>query len=111
MLPAGDLREDKETELVAFIDEILALRIMRGAHGIAGQLFLQDAGILALQRFRSGIAHVRVGLVAVQAAQEELFLVQIEAVGPEFRGAEPEGRADDIPLAPVVMQERCFAGV
>ena len=90
MLPAGDLREHEKSKLVAGVDEMPALRVVRGAHGIAAKLLLQYARVLDLQAFRRGIADVGIALVAVEAAKEGPFPVEIEAVRPEFRRAEAE---------------------
>ena len=90
VLPAGDFGEDQQTQAVALVDEVLALRIVRGAHGSALQLLLEDARVLALQMLGRGVADVGVVLVAVQAAQEELFAVEIEAVGLEDGRTEAE---------------------
>ena len=38
VLPAGDLREDEQTQLVAPVDEVRALRIVARAHGVEAEL-------------------------------------------------------------------------
>ena len=48
VLPAGDFGEHQQTAAVAFIQEILALGIVAGAHRIAAQFLFQNAGILPL---------------------------------------------------------------
>ena len=48
VLPAGNLGEHEQTELVACVDEVLALRVVRGAHRVAAKLLLEDARVLAL---------------------------------------------------------------
>ena len=40
MLPAGQLGEYEQSLAVALVDEIPALRIVRGAHGVAAELVL-----------------------------------------------------------------------
>ena len=73
VLPAGQLGKDKQSQLVTFVQKVLALRVMTGADGVAVQLVFQNAGIVALQALRRGVADVRVALVAVESAQERLF--------------------------------------
>ena len=75
VLPAGQLGKDKQSQLVTFVQKVLALRVMTGADGVAVQLVFQNAGIVALQTLRRGVADVRVALVAVESAQERLFPV------------------------------------
>ena len=88
MLPAGDLGEHQKTQPVALGQEVVALGIVGGAHGVAAQLLLQNPGILPLQGGRGGVAHVGVALVPVQTPQESLFAVEIEPVCTELGGAE-----------------------
>ena len=88
VLPARDLREHQQPQAVAFVDEILALGIVGGAHRHAGKLLLQDSRVLPLKPLRSGVAHIRPALVPVQPPQEGLLPVQVEAVGLKFGGAE-----------------------
>ena len=77
MLPAGQLREHQQAKPVALVDEILALRIVRGAHSIAAQLLLQYPRVLALKRFGRGVAHVRIALVPVQSPYFQLPSIQL----------------------------------
>ena len=93
MLPAGQLREHQQAKPVALVDEILALRIVRGAHSIAAQLLLQYPRVLALKRFGRGVAHVRIALVPVQAAHEHAAAVEIKAVRAKFDVTEAEFHA------------------
>ena len=65
MLPAGDLGEDHQPQLVAGVDKVPALGIVGGAHGVAVQLLLQNARVLKLQVRRGGVADVGVALMAV----------------------------------------------
>ena len=50
MLPAGDLRKYKQSQLVAGIEERVRLRIMRSPHRVHMQLVLQNMRVRALQR-------------------------------------------------------------
>ncbi len=40
VLPTGELRHHQQAELVALVQEVLRLRIVRGAHGVDTQLLL-----------------------------------------------------------------------
>ena len=90
VLPAGDLREDEQTQLVAPVDEVRALRIVARAHGVEAELVFQKLRVHALQALRRGVADVGPALVAVQAAQEELSPVEIKPVGVKLREPEAE---------------------
>ena len=90
MLPAGDLHEHQQAQAVALVDEILALGVVAGAHRIAVQLLLENAGILPLQGFGGCVADVGEALVPVQAPQEAFFPIEIKTVGPELGGTETE---------------------
>ena len=111
VLPAGDLREHQKPELVAGVDEVLTLRIVRRAHRVAAKLLLQDPRVLALKPLRRGIAHVRIRLMAIESAQKRAFAVQIEAVLPELRGAEAEARQNDVLFLHVGIVQGRFKGV
>ena len=88
VLPAGNFREHQQTQPIALVQEVVALGIVGGAHGVAGQLPLQNPGILPLEAFRSGVAHVGPALVSVQPPQEGAPAVQVKAVGLEFHHPE-----------------------
>ena len=88
VLPAGNFREHQQTQPVALVQEVVALGIVGGAHGVAGQLPLQNPGILPLEALRSGVAHVGPALMSVQPPQEGAPAVQVKAVGLEFHHPE-----------------------
>ena len=88
VLPARNFRKHQQSQPVAFVDKILALGIVGGTHRHAGKLLLQDPRVLPLEPLRNGVAHIRPALVPVQATQESLLSVQVEAVGLEFGGTE-----------------------
>jgi len=111
VLPAGQLREDQKPHFITGIQKMLALGIVAGAHGIAAQLLLQDAGILPLQALRGGIADIRVALMPVQTPQKGLFPVQIEAVRPENRRAEAETGLAHVQRLPLFIQQLRHAGI
>ena len=104
VLPAGDLGEDQDASAVAFVQEVVALGIMGGAHRVAAQLLLKDPGILPLEALGGGVAHVGVALMAVQTSEEGLLAVEVEAVGTEFDGPEAEFDAPGIQHLAVLLQ-------
>ena len=53
VLPAGDLREDQQSQPVTFVDKVLALGVMGGTHRHTAQFVLQNTGILSLKLFGS----------------------------------------------------------
>ena len=81
MLPAGDFLEHEQAELVAAVEEVLALRVVRGAHHVEVQFVLQDLGVLLLRGAAQGVAGIGEGLVAVEAAQLQRLAVELEALG------------------------------
>ncbi len=111
VLPAGNLGEDQQAQLVAGVDKMLTLRIMGGAHGVAGQLLLQDTRILKLQVRGGGVADVGIALVPVQAPQEALLPVEVEAVGLKFDGAEAHAVLHPVEKAALSVQQLRPAGV
>ena len=111
VLPAGQLGKYKQAQPVTFIKEILALRVMARAHGIAVQLVFQDAGVLPLQAFRRGAADVGVALVAVQPAQKGLFPVQVKAVRPERSRPKAEGGLTAVQHLPFGIEQLCYAAI
>ena len=90
VLPAGKLGEHEQPQLVARIDKVPALRIVRRAHRRAAELFLQYPRVLALERLGRGVAHVGIALVTVQAAEEHALAVEIKTAAAEFRRAKAE---------------------
>ena len=90
VLPAGKLGEHEQPQLVARIDKVPALRVVRRAHRRAAELFLQYPRVLALERLGRGVAHVGIALVTVQAAEEHTLAVEIKPAAAEFRRAKAE---------------------
>ena len=104
VLPAGDLGEDQDASAVALVQEMVALGIVGGADRVAAQLLLKDTGILPLKALGGGVAHVGIALMPVQTPHEGLLSVQVQAVGPEFHGAEAEFDAAGVQDAAVLLQ-------
>ena len=79
MLPAGYFLEDQQPDLVAAVQEMDRLRIMRRAHDVALEFVLDDQRITTLHACRHRLADEWVGLVAIEAAQFDMPTVQIES--------------------------------
>ncbi len=90
MLPAGDLRENEQAELIAAVDEGRVLRIMRGSHGVAAELVFEDIRVEALHARRHSVTDVWIALVAVEAAELDFFAVEVKAVRTESDIAEAD---------------------
>jgi len=69
VLPTGNLFEHEEANLIAAVEEVARLRVVRSAHNVAVELMAENVGILALHAGGHGLAHKGEGLVAVEAAQ------------------------------------------
>ena len=59
VLPAGDFLKHQQADLVAAVEEVRRLRVVRRAHDVALQLLLQDEGIAPLHARGHGAADVR----------------------------------------------------
>ena len=68
VLPARCLGEHQKAEPVALIKEILGLRIMGRADGIEPEMIFQNSSVIALYRFRHGIADIGIALMSIQTA-------------------------------------------
>ncbi len=110
VLPARQLRKHQQAQPVTFIDKMLALGIVRGAHRVALQLLLQNPGVLPLQALRGGIADIGIALVPVQAPEEGFLPVEIEAVRLEFRRPVAEAHFLPVQHRPA-LQQFCPQGV
>src|ERR1700761_1368124 len=80
VLPAGNLFQHQQSDLVATIEEVPRLRIVRGAHDIAVQFVTEDVGILTLHTPRHRLANEWKRLMAVQTMQLDHLSVQGKAV-------------------------------
>ena len=90
VLPAGNLFEDEQADLVAAIEEVARLRIVRGADDVAVEVLAQDVGILALHACGHRLTDEGKGLVAIEAAQLDDFAVEREALVGEDGFAEAD---------------------
>jgi hypothetical protein len=80
VLPAGNLLEHQQPDLVAGVQKMPRLRIVRGAHDVAPQVLPQNLCVLPLRATRHGLPNPRKGLVTVQPAQLHHLAVQLKAV-------------------------------
>ena len=90
MLPAGDLFEDHQADLVARVEEVARLRVVRGADDVALEVLAQDEGIAALHAAGHGLAYPWERLMAVEAAQFDDRAVERKALRREARLAEAD---------------------
>ena len=97
--PAGCLLPHHQPELVAGVEEVRGLRVVRAAHHVAVQLGFQDLGVPALQPGGGRHAPVREQLVPVQPEDRQPLAVEVKAVGLESRLPEA-GRDRHVMLVP-----------
>ena len=90
VLPAGNLFEHQQADLIAAIEEVARLRIVRGADDVAVQVVAQDVRVLALHAGGHGLADEGKGLMAIESAQLDDLAVEREAVIGERRFAEAD---------------------
>ncbi len=90
VLPAGNLFEHEQADLVAGVEEVARLRVVGGADDVAVEILAQDDGVLALHAGGHGLAYPWEGLMAVEAAQLDDLAVEREALGREARFAEAD---------------------
>ena len=88
ILPARNLCKDQQPQLIAPVQESMALRVVAGTHGVAAQFIFQDLCVQRLRAIRYRIAHIRPALMTVQAAQFDFLPIEIQAVCPEIHRAE-----------------------
>ncbi len=94
VLPAGNLFEHEQAELIAGIQEMPRLRIVRSADEVEFQFFFEDHSITMLRACGHSATHVRKCLVAIQPTQLDVFAVQHETFGCEARLAKADTGAE-----------------
>ena len=85
MLPSGNLFEHKKTKLIAGIEKMSRLRIVRRSHDIALEIVTQNLRIATLHPSRHRLADERKRLVAIESAQLDDLAVERETSGREVR--------------------------
>jgi hypothetical protein len=92
VLPAGYLFKHQQPKLVAGIEEMRRLRIVRCADDVALQFFFEDPRIAALNARRHGLADKRERLMPIEAAQLNIAPVQIKTLRRKARFTEANPR-------------------
>ena len=69
MLPARHFLKNQKPQFVATVEEVVGLRIVRGAHHVELEFALKDFRVALLRRLAQSIADIGEGLVAVEAAE------------------------------------------
>src|SRR5208282_5486317 len=90
VLPAGDLFEHQQSDLVASVEKRRRLRIMRCPDDVALELAPEDVGVAALDARGHGSSDKWKCLMAIEAPQFHMLPVQHESGGREPRGAETD---------------------
>ena len=90
MLPTRNLFEHEQADLVATIEEMSRLRVVRGADDIAMEVLAKDVGIFALYAARHCLTDEGKCLMAVESAEFDDLAIQRETVISEHRFAEPD---------------------
>ena len=93
VLPARNLFKHQQADLVAAVQKVGGLRVVRGAHQVALEHVFHDVGVFGLGALAHGVAHVGVALVAVEATDFDRLAIEEKALGGEARGAEAEAGA------------------
>ena len=90
VLPAGDFLEHQQAVFVAGVEKMRRLRIMRRADDVAVQLLSQYPRIALLTSRRHRLADKRKRLMPIEAAQLQMFAVEVETFGRELRFAKTD---------------------
>src|SRR5580700_6886970 len=85
MLPSGDLFKHKKAKLIACIEEMSRLRVVRRSYNIALETVAQNLRIATLHPSRHRLTDKRKRLVAVESAQLDDLAVKREAARREVR--------------------------
>ena len=94
VLPARDLFKHQQADLVAAVQKVGGLRVVRGAHQVALEHVFHHVSVFFLRALAHGVAHVGEALVAVQAADLDVFVIEEKALGGEARSAKAEAGAE-----------------
>ena len=89
-LPARDLFEHQQPKLVAGIEEVRRLRIVRCADYVDAQVLAQHDCIPPLHSRRHRATNVWIGLVPVESPQLQVLPVEEESIGSKSRLAESD---------------------
>src|SRR5436309_15475516 len=92
VLPAGNFLEDQQSIFIATIEKVGRLWIMRRAHDVALEFFAQNPRVALLDSRGHRLTNVGKSLMAVQAAELQMFAVQVEPFRRKLRLAETDPR-------------------
>ena len=106
VLPTRRLLPDHQTQLVARVEEVRRLGIVRATHHVAIQRVLQQLCIAPLEPLVGRHAEVREQLMAVQTEELEGFAVQVKPVEPERHLAESGPDIERVQLRSALIGER-----
>ena len=109
MLPAGNLLEHQQPDLVARVQKMPRLRIMRRPHNVALQILAQNQRILPLHPRRHRLSHTRKSLVPIEAAQLDDLAIQLEALGVNCASRKPIRRVSSSSSRPSLQQPHFHA--
>ena len=96
MPPAGWFLPDHDAQLVARVEEVRRLRVVRAADHVAVELVLENLGVPPLQPRRGRHPEPGEHLVPVQAGYLAAVSVEVEAVLGEHGLAEADRRGDRV---------------
>src|SRR5205085_1780840 len=85
VLPARYLLEDEQPQLVAGIEKMRRLRIVRRADEVALEFVLENQSIAALPACGHRLAHEGIGLMPVETTQLDVSPVQMETLRRKAR--------------------------
>ena len=89
MLPARDLFKNQQTVLVACVEKMRRLRIMRRADDIALQLLSQYPRVTFLHPRRHRLTDKRKRLMSIESAQFQMLAIEIKSLGVNFASRKP----------------------
>src|SRR5882724_6181721 len=102
VLPAGNLLQHEQAQLIASVEKMAGLRVVRGAYDVALQLLAQDLRIAALHALRHGGTGEWKGLMTVQPPKLDDLAIELKAALREVRASKAEAALiliDDLPRA------------
>ncbi len=80
MLPAGNFLQDQKAKLIAGVEKVTGLRIMRRSDDVAVQAMAENRGVLPLNAGGHRAANKRKSLMAIEPAQLNDLSVQRETL-------------------------------
>src|SRR4051812_39670291 len=90
VLPAGKFLQHEQAQLIASVQKMSRLRIVRGAHDVALEVLAQNFGVATLYPPGHCGAGAGKGLMTVESAELDDLSVQLESMVREARASEAE---------------------